>query len=97
MSGIRIVFDGGTPRYFDVDADGVEVDEATATPRLSDAQVTLLDIRAKARQAIIDNKTFLSIGSPTNAQSLAQVKALTRQMNAVIKLVVGDLMDASGT
>lgn len=52
---------------------------------------------AKAKAALTVNTTFLGIASPTNAQVIAQVKALTRQVNALIKLEVRDLLDTSGT
>lgn len=45
-------------------------------------------IRDKATQALADNKTFLALSSPSNAQVVAQVKALTRQNNALIRLVL---------
>ena len=41
-----------------------------------------------ATQAIADNQTFLGLGSPTNSQGVAQVQALTQQMNKVIKRLI---------
>ena len=55
------------------------------------------DLLAKAAAAQTNNATFLALASPTNAQTLAQVKALTRQCNALIKLQLGDLGTTSGT
>lgn len=46
------------------------------------------DLLADAAQAVTDNQTFLAVGSPTNAQILAQVRALTRQNNRVIRRLV---------
>lgn len=46
---------------------------------------TLIDA---AQQAIADNNTFLAIGTPNNAQVLAQVRALTRQNNQLIRRLV---------
>lgn len=57
-------------------------------------------IVSKAQAAIAANKTFLAIGSPTNAQAIAQSQALTRQMNAVILFLLQaltGLTDISGT
>lgn len=51
---------------------------------------TLLD---KAAQALTTNATYLGRGNPTAAQTTAQVQALTRQINALIRLLV--VMDTS--
>ncbi len=45
-------------------------------------------VRQQAAAAIADNNTFLAIASPINAQTLAQVKRLTQQMNKLIPFVV---------
>lgn len=41
-----------------------------------------------AATAIANNNDFLGLASPTNAQAVAEVQALARQMNAVIKFVL---------
>jgi len=41
-----------------------------------------------AQQALADNATFLALGSATNAQIAAQVRALTRQNNQLIRRLV---------
>lgn len=46
-------------------------------------------IRDRATQALSTNTTFLAITSPTNAQVAAQVKALTRQNQGLIRLLLG--------
>lgn len=45
-------------------------------------------IRQHAAGALTSNKAFLALTSPTNAQVLAQVKALTRQQNGLIRLAL---------
>lgn len=45
-------------------------------------------IRDRATQALAANATFMALASPTNAQTLAQVKALTKQLNGLIRLTV---------
>lgn len=55
------------------------------------------DLISKAKTAVAGNNTYLALASPTNAQVAAQVKALTRQSNALIKLEVGDLLTTDGT
>ena len=47
-------------------------------------------MQAQARTAHNNNVTYIALASPTNAQVAAQVKDLTRQMNAIIKLVVAN-------
>ena len=45
-------------------------------------------IRTQAQTAMAGNKIFLALASPTTAQTLAQVKALTRQNQALIRLAL---------
>lgn len=45
----------------------------------------------QARNALGANATYLGIGAPTNAQVVAQVQALTRQVNGLIRFAVNDL------
>jgi hypothetical protein len=47
------------------------------------------DLRTRMRAAVGDNAAYLAIGAPTNAQNLAQIRRLTRQMNALIRATVG--------
>lgn len=52
-------------------------------------RITLED---KARAAINANRAFLA-STPTNADALAQIKSLTRQVNGIIRLLVRELDD----
>jgi hypothetical protein len=54
-------------------------------------------LNQKAQTALSHNATFLGIASPTSAQAITQVQALTRQTNALIRLVLGLLDSTSGT
>lgn len=49
---------------------------------------TQTTLEGNARNAYTANRNFLAVASPTNAQVVAQVRALTRQQNAVIRLLV---------
>jgi hypothetical protein len=60
-------------------------------------QLNLADLKSKAGNAISGNITALGVANPTNAQVVAQVKALTRQNNALIRIVLGLLDTTDGT
>lgn len=63
-----------------------------------DITVTNRDtLTSKATAALAANVTFLAIASPSTAQVTAQVKALTRQVDALIKLQLSLLDDTTGT
>lgn len=57
-------------------------------------QTALLD---KAAQALAANAAFLANASPTQNQVLVQVRALTRQTDAIIRLLIGSLSDVTDT
>lgn len=75
---------------------------AVGTPEEQDAARAIL--YGKAQQALTTNanalalpdptagnNTFLALSSPTNAQTLAQVRALTNQMNAMYAASVASI------
>lgn len=57
-------------------------------------QATLL---GKAQTALTNNANYLAIASPTNAQVSAQVAALTRQIDALIRIDINQLDSTAGT
>lgn len=68
-----------------------DLDAATAAAvrcRLVTADAATEQLYLQAVNAIANNLTFLNLGSPTAAQVLAQVQALTRQLDAVIKVLL---------
>ena len=48
-------------------------------------------ITAQAANAMQGNRDFVALASPSNAQTLAQVKALSRQANALIRLALSQV------
>ena len=79
-----------TVEGFDVDGNPVAF-VATSTD-----EANIVTLIGRARNALTTNNTFLALGSPTNADVLAQVRALTRQNNGLIKQMLGDT-DLTGT
>lgn len=60
------------------------------------ADAVRYDLHDKVRQALTANRAFLDVKSPTNAHLAAQVRQLTRECSAIIRLLVGsDLLDES--
>lgn len=53
------------------------------------SETNAADLRDKASSALATNVTFLAIASPSNAQVSTQVKALTRECSALIRLLLG--------
>lgn len=86
-----------------VEMAGIE-DEASALQRTqAEAQVAATEganestITSKALAALAVNDTFLALGSPTNAQTLAQVKVLTKECSGLIRLLLRKLDSTAGT
>ena len=67
----------------------LDSDHETALQEI--ATTNKLTLEERAIKALESNKTFLALTSPTNAQVLAQVKALTRQVNGVMRLSLNKL------
>jgi hypothetical protein len=65
--------------------DAVDLSEAAIAAREDAKEPLLADLKAQAAGAIADNNAFIAIASPTNAQTLAQVKKLTQQNNRIIR------------
>lgn len=90
---------GGTVRYFD--AQGIQITTAQARTLAAGPEATAETNRralvAKAQTALTGNVTYLALASPSAAQNTAQVKALTRQVNALIRLATKALDVTTGT
>lgn len=63
----------------------------TITYETSDAEDNSQAISAAATAALSTNRAFVALASPTNAQVVAQVKALSRQNNGIIRLLLSQL------
>lgn len=54
-------------------------------------------LAARADSALTANAAFLALASPTQAQTLAQVKTLTKECTALIRLLLRKFDSADGT
>jgi hypothetical protein len=66
-------------------------------PTAADVATNLAALQTKAQTALTNNATFQAIASPSNAQTLAQVQALTKQCNGIIRLLLNLTDTTSGT
>lgn len=79
-----------TERMIDVPQASFDVPATVATiAEQSDANARTIE--QQAEQALAANTAYIAIVSPTNAQVAAQVKALTRQNNKLIRLLLRKL------
>lgn len=67
---------------------GQLVGTRTVTYDVSAEQVNDETIRAQALAALTTNRTYIALASPSTAQNTAQIKALTRQVDGIIRLLV---------
>lgn len=75
----------------------VQAQAATAAQAAATASANESTIGSKVDAALAVNDAFLALASPTNAQTLAQVKALTRECSGLIRLLRHKLDSTSGT
>lgn len=76
---------------------GAEVAAFAAEAALNTQATNQSAILTKAQTALTTNATFLAIANPTAAQVAAQAKALTRETNGLIRLLLNALTDVSDT
>lgn len=53
--------------------------------------VAAATLTVRARAALAANRAFLDIATPSAAQNAAQINALTRQVNALARIMLGAL------
>lgn len=82
---------GTVPHWIQDAAGNVRYAGEITIPPETENRDAILDA---ARQALAANRTYLALNSPTNAQNLAQIRALTRQINGLIRFLLADF---SGT
>lgn len=63
---------------------------STPVPLPAD-EVNRSSLLARVTNALAANDAYLALGAPTNAQVAAQVQALTRQVDALIRIAAAQL------
>jgi hypothetical protein len=91
-----LVSDDGTTRTFDV-SDGKAIIGRDVETIPTTVQVNAATVQSRAKAALTANATFLAVPTPTAAQVGNQVKVLTKESSAVIRLLLGLLDDVSDT
>lgn len=94
----RLINDDGTTRVWKhTDVSGNVVGSSVERYVLDTATQNAETLRTRLRQALATNATYLALGTPTNAQNLAQIRALTRECSALIRSALAELDDITGT
>jgi hypothetical protein len=69
--------------------------EETAAHESWEQSQNIEELRAQGEKALGKNATFLALDPPTNAQMAAQIEALTKQMNGLIRQLLQQWDDIS--
>lgn len=88
-----------TTRTYDIwvlDEQGRRVRQAV-TETVTVDEENAATLRQRATAALDANTTFLALASPTNAQNAAQVRLLTRECSALIRMALNLLDSTDGT
>ena len=85
----------GTVEYRHFGPDGELDEQRPATPEETahheawEQGQDVEELREKAKHEVQQNKQFLALDPPTNAQNAQQIQNLTRQSSAMIRQVIG--------
>jgi hypothetical protein len=98
---LRKFWDDATDTYFEYGPTGTqtlsraynpgEIADKAARVLASTADSNASTIKSQVAAAITANKAYVANQTPTTAQTTAQVKALSRQVNGVMRLLTGQL------
>lgn len=92
-----ILWDGNTATFDPAPYTAVPYNPAVHVIAPDPRVVNRATMADKMTAALAANATFLAIASPTTAQVTTQAKALTKQVDALIKLYLDQLDDTTGT
>lgn len=85
-------------KHFRTDTDEVYRDGALVSSTVRQTDVTAdaveYDLHDRLRNWLTANRTYLALAKPTGVQQTQQIERLTREVNALIRLVLrSDLLD----
>ncbi len=93
-----LISDDGQTITWDVQRDSVSIGTSTELSPTHPSITRLANetaMRQAASTALAANRDYLALAPATTAQALAQVKALTRQTNGLMRLLLRQLDDVS--
>lgn len=100
---LRERWDDATRTYTSFDASGAQTSSRTynaaedAAAADSARALNANTMRDRMQAAITANSTYLALNNPTTAQRDAHIQRLTRECNALMRLVLGATDDVTGT
>jgi hypothetical protein len=92
-----IEWDGNVATYNPAPLTAVLYNPAVHVVAVSVTDANRATLTTKATTALAANVTYLALATPTTAQNTTQVQQLTRECSALIRLLLGQLDDTSGT
>ncbi len=81
----------------DIDASNAHTVYEDRSPARVTADANAQTLRSRATAALAANATYLANAAPSNVQVAAQVRTLTKENNALIRLLLGLLSDVGDT
>lgn len=97
MTQCVLVSDDGQTQVWRINDDSGKQIGSDVVPIPTTAQTNAQTLQQQPLNAIAGNITYINTASPTAAVTTAQVKALSRQVNALIKLFFNQTDDTTGT
>lgn len=79
------------------DGRGNVIESGFTTVEITQGEANHRSLMDKARAALVVNKAYIDLASPTAPQTVVQVTRLSRQMNLLIRELIQALDDISDT
>lgn len=96
MITVKVV--DGTIQYYDSNDNEISVNEVRSQLGFDEevkAEANKETLKIRALASLVSNKTYTDRVNPTAAQNTAQIRALTRQVNGLLRVFAKQLSDIS--